>query len=293
MASGFISFIYILYRFLGQMSSLSFGLSSFAAGYPHLKSLFEWWHREISLLKVRESSTQSLPFPELRIGWRLRNVSFRYADEASPAFPDLSLEIAPGSLVVLSGRSGSGKSTLLSLLLGEIRPESGQLEVLLEEKSLSMEECRSRLLASVGYVSSESLLFDGSIRENLLYGMKRAVAPEAIKNALELADCGFVRDLDRGLLHTLSEDGSGLSTGQKQRICLARAFLRNPKVLILDEVSANLDQETEENLIATLSRLKGNATIVVATHRESFLPLADLHIDLSIGSPRILSRPIN
>ncbi len=282
--SGFISFIYLLYRILGQSSTLSFSVSSFYAGLPHLKSVYSLWLANQEPLNTRppEIKLESPATQSETMGWVLNKVSYRYPESQAQPITELSAEIKPKTLVVLTGATGSGKSTLISLLLGELAPSSGDLKVTFGQTAITIEEARSALLESVGYVGPESLLFEGSVLENLLYGTSPGTLPtqQALNRALELADCRFLYDLNQGLNHRIADQGIGLSTGQKQKISFARALLRNPKILILDEASANFDQRSEEHFIETLLELKETTTIVLATHRKSFLRIADSHISL-------------
>jgi len=149
------------------------------------------------------------------------------------------------------------------------------LDLLIDGGRSPLAECKPRLLPMVGYVGAESFLIDGTIRENLLYGLQSAPAAAELADALGKAECGFIDDLADGLDHRLTNQGVGLSSGQKQRLSLARALLRRPGVLVLDEATANLDIATEEKLVDTLTQLKGGMTIVAVTHRQALLRLAD------------------
>ena len=215
------------------------------------------------------------------VGWRLTGVGYRYPDGPSDLFSMLDLEVAPGQTLVVFGPSGVGKSTLLNLFLGGIQPTQGHIDLLLDNGVIKpLSSFRSRILASVGYVGTDSFIFEGTVFENLTYGLLMPPAQSEVSRALELAECGFVKSLDKGLDYKLTEQGQGLSAGQKQRLSLARALLRNPKILILDEATANLDADIEAKLLTTLLRLKGQMTILAVTHRPSVMMIADLQLDL-------------
>jgi len=154
-------------------------------------------------------------------------------------------------------------------------PLDGRIDLVVDGSRAALAGCRPRLMPMVGYVGAESFLVDGTIRENLLYGVPGAPNDAELANALRKAECGFIDDLPKGLEHRLTDQGAGLSSGQKQRLSLARALLRRPKVLVLDEATANLDVATEERLVDTLAQLKSRMTIVAVTHRQALLRLAD------------------
>lgn len=215
------------------------------------------------------------------VGWSLKNVRFQYPGASATVFNEFDAQIRPGETCVIRGPSGAGKTTLLGILLGELKPGLGEVNVSNESGVYPLASVRSELLPRVGYVGPESFLLEGSIRENLVYGLDRVPSDTEVQHALDLAECGFVRELPRGLDHHLTEQGQGLSAGQKQRLSLARALLRDPRILVLDEATSNLDTETEGRLVETLSGLKRKMTLIVVTHRDQPLKLADQTIQLS------------
>lgn len=199
-------------------------------------------------------------------------VSFKYADTNVSAVHDFSLEVSAGENIALVGHSGAGKSTVLNLVIGFIRPTSGR--ILLDGQDMSMIDLRTyRRFLSV--VPQESILFEGTIRENIAYGManvRDAVVESALRDANALE---FVRRLPAGMETHIGERGARLSGGQKQRLAIARALIRNPRVLILDEATSALDIESEALIQEALARLmKGRTTFVVA-HRLSTIRNAD------------------
>lgn len=197
------------------------------------------------------------------------------------ALTNATLRIEQGEMVFLTGRSGAGKSTVLNLMLGVLAPGAGSVDLLDERAAPTpLRGARAALLPRVGYVGPECFIVDGTVRENLLYGLAGARSDEELYRALDRGQCGFVRELPRGLDHVLTEQGQGLSAGQKQRLSLARALLKNPSVLVLDEPTSNLDAETERRLVDVLRTLKGQMTIVAATHSPAVMDVADRRIRL-------------
>jgi ABC-type bacteriocin/lantibiotic exporter with double-glycine peptidase domain len=127
------------------------------------------------------------------------------------------------------------------------------------------------------------VIISGTVRDNLLYGNATHLIEESdFDEALKLSGCSFVKNLPGNLSYELTEQGEGLSAGQKQRLALARALLRKPKVLILDEATSNLDAATESALVDTLIELKSYITIVAVTHRDALLKIADHHLTLNL-----------
>lgn len=280
-----VTYFYLIVRMLGAVTGLNITISGIASSWPEASRLYEWWEKR-SFDGPAAAGKRELVLAPRRgdakpVGWRLDAVTFTYPDGGRPVLQDLSLSVHPGQVLAITGPSGSGKSTLLNVLLGGLVPERGQVEALLPGGlSLPLEAFRPELLPLIGYVGPESFMLEGTIRENLIYGLQRAPAQAEIESALAKAECAFVEDLAGGLSYRLTEQGQGLSAGQKQRLALARALLRQPKVIILDEATSNLDSDTEERLVDTLSRLKGEMTIVAATHRKALLRIADHRISL-------------
>ncbi len=200
------------------------------------------------------------------------DVSFNYPNNPHHAVDHINLHVRPGETIAFVGPSGAGKSTMAQLVIGFIRATEGR--VLLDGRDMNDIDLRSyRRFISV--VTQETILFDGSIRDNIAYGISPTTDEEiaaAVRNA-NLSD--FVAGLPDGINTQVCENGSRLSGGQKQRIAIARALLRNPRVLILDEATSALDIDSEEQIKSALNTLvKGRTTFIVA-HRLSTIRQAD------------------
>lgn len=280
-----VSYFYLVIRLLQLVSTMNGSVSTLLRSWPETVILWRWWDGQAHGRPGTAVLPAAAPAPSRNgtqpVGWELDGVSFGYSGTDRPVVRNLSLKLLPGQCLVFTGPSGSGKSTLLNLLLGGLKPDKGSICVLLEGGGKqTLADFRTKLYPLIGYVGPESLLIEGTIRENLLYGLTRAPSAEEFEAALSKAECAFVTQLASGLDYRITEQGQGLSAGQKQRLSLARAFLRRPKVLILDEATSNLDQETEIRLVQTLSRVKGEMTIVAATHRSALLAIADQRLSL-------------
>lgn len=204
-------------------------------------------------------------------------------DNGRPAVRDFTLSVTPGETVALVGASGAGKSTVLNLVIGFIRPTKGRL--LLDGTDMNTLDLRTyRRFLSV--VPQESILFDGTVRENVAYGMDDA-DEETVRAALRDANAlEFVDRLPRGLDTLVGERGARLSGGQRQRLAIARALIRDPRVLVLDEATSALDTRSEALVQQALARLLHGRTTFVVAHRLSTVRGADRIVVL--GEGRIL-----
>ncbi|KOV59800.1 ABC transporter [Streptomyces sp. NRRL WC-3618] len=217
---------------------------------------------------VPESGTGTVP----EGGVAFEGVTVRYPGRSADAVTDASFAVEAGETVALVGASGAGKSTLLHALLGFVRPTEGRVTVGgTDLAGLDLEQWRSR----VAWVPQRPHLFAGSIAENV-----RLARPDADDTAVRraLADAGaleFVEALPEGIDAVLGEDGAGLSAGQRQRLALARAFLADRPVLLLDEPTAALDGETEAEVVAAVRRLAVGRTVLLVVHRPALLGVAD------------------
>ena len=194
------------------------------------------------------------------------HVHFAYPGAANEAVSDITLSVEPGETVALVGASGAGKSSLVNLVIGYIRPTSGRL--LLDGEDMQELDLRTfRRFLSV--VPQESILFEGSIRENVTYGLG-SVTDAQLEQALRDANAWeFVARLPDGVGTRVGERGASLSGGQRQRLAIARALIRQPRVLVLDEATSALDTESEALIQEALSRLMLGRTTFVIAHRLS------------------------
>ena len=217
---------------------------------------------------------------EVRGAVTFQNVGHTYDEQLRPAVHDFTLTVAPGETVALVGASGAGKSTVLNLVIGFIRPTTGQL--LLDGTDMSTLDLRTyRRFVSV--VPQESILFDGTIHDNVAYGMDDA-DEEAVRAALRDANAlEFVEKLPQGLETLVGERGARLSGGQRQRLAIARALIRDPKVLILDEATSALDTRSEALVQQALARLLRGRTTFVVAHRLSTVRSADRIVVMGDG----------
>jgi ATP-binding cassette subfamily B protein len=269
----FLSYLGQLYDPLNQLSQVGATLSDANAGL----------HRIFEILDAKQEVTEParpVSFPGKHApAIQLDKVSFSY-DRNKPVLKEISLQIEPGETVGLIGPSGSGKTTLLNLLPRFYDPAEGQIAV--EGKNLreiSLKELRQH----VAYVFQESFLLPGTIAENIGYANPTATQAEIEEAAQQANAAEFISRLPNGYKTVVGEAGARLSVGEKQRINIARAFLKNAPILLLDEPTSALDAETESAIIESLGRLVANRTTIMAAHRLSTMRYANRIIVLEHG----------
>jgi ATP-binding cassette subfamily B protein/subfamily B ATP-binding cassette protein MsbA len=210
---------------------------------------------------------------------KIEHLMFRYSENEKPILENFNLTIKSGEHIGIIGKSGTGKSTLLGLILGVFKPSSGSIGIDGQSPVDYFAQNASRL----GFSGSDPFLIEGSVLENLHYGACRVYTEEEINAALQATSLqDLVSRFSDGLNHRILENGDGLSAGQKQRISLARALLRKPVILILDEVTSNLDYETENDIIHTICNLKSKTTVILISHRKETLQFLDQIIELDL-----------
>jgi ATP-binding cassette, subfamily C, bacterial LapB len=223
--------------------------------------------------------------PAITGDYELAAAQFRYGDENSaPALSVASLQIRAGEKVGILGRNGAGKSTLLYALSGMLAPSSG--EVLLDNLALDQID-PADVRRDIGFLSQNSRLFHGTLRENLMLGAPHA-SDQDLMDALALVGADeFVRRSRAGLEQVVQEGGIGLSGGQTQSLLLARILVRQPSVLLLDEPTASMDDQTERQFIERFAAWGRTRTVIVATHRTRVLELVDRLIVVHGGTIRL------
>lgn len=271
-----IAFLFVLYRLLPRIKFINDRL-----GY--INNYWEFVRRVAEILRSEDKEyapTGGRPCAGLRQGIVLREVGLRYDDGEPWALRDLSVEIPHGQVVGVVGESGAGKSSLVDLLLGLYRPTTGALEIDgVDLREIDWRQWRDRL----GVVTQDSFILHASVRENIAFGRLEAGEQEILAAARAADADGFIRGLAQGYDTVIGDRGYRLSAGQRQRLALARAILRNPEVLILDEATSQLDSRSERAIHGALARLRGGRTILIIAHRLSTLTRADRILVLDRG----------
>ena len=209
---------------------------------------------------------------------RLAAVTVRYPDRPAPAVADLDLTVHPGEVVALTGPSGCGKSTVLAAVLGFVAPEHGRLYAG-DVDLATLDPVAWRAL--IAWVPQRPWLFAGTVADNIRLGRPDAPDADVATAATSAGADRFIAALPDGYGTALGDGGAGLSAGQRQRIALARAFLRDAPVVLLDEPTANLDGETEAGILAAVRKLATGRTVIIAAHRPTLVAMADREIRLA------------
>ncbi|MEZ4647610.1 MAG: ABC transporter ATP-binding protein [Candidatus Eisenbacteria bacterium] len=224
-------------------------------------------HRVLDLLEIPihvESGDRSLPHP-VKGDVRFESVSFAYKN-GIPVLKEVNLHAPAGQTIALVGATGSGKSSIVKLLLRFYEPQSGRITV----DGLPIHEARlEELRGAIGLVSQDVFLFHGTVRENIAYGTFDATDEEIVSAAKAAEAHEFILELPDGYDTIVGERGQKLSGGQRQRISIARAVLKNPPILVLDEATSAVDNETEAAIQRSLARISRGRTAIVIAHRLS------------------------
>ena len=295
-----LSFLYLLIRFIQNLSSLAGLFGQLNVYYTQFRSAIKYFFSFPSIernealqysekLKFYGSKKRYNIFEKQIINVQNQNilektnppeikfldVTYSYPISSNKVLNNLNFDVKSGSQIGIIGPSGSGKSTILFLLLNILLPQKGEIKI----DHLSVDKFYKDPTKRIGYVGPEPFLIKGTLRDNICYGISKSVSDEDIMLAFEKASLKELITL-KGLDYEISEDHSGLSAGQKQRLCLARAILNDPHLLVLDEATANLDETTESEIADTIDNLKGFCTVIIVSHRPGILRNVDNIIKL-------------
>lgn len=266
-----VPFIYLLNRLAGTVQTFSMTFGQMVSHAPYVRELLTFLPELFTEHQAARGGDTPGEFASLKVS----NLAI---GRETPILENVSFDLQHGDTCLVTGPSGRGKTTMLMTLIGLVDPLGGSIT--LDGKPvehLSLELLRQ----SVGYAGADPYLVDGSVRDNLMIGVNADTVAEAdLERAIWGACAEFVHDLPNGLEHVLRENGDGISAGQKQRISMARCILRNPKILLLDEATANIDEATEEVMMERIRHLFPEVIIIMISHRTSLRPFATQVVNL-------------
>ena len=270
----FITYIVIFSQLIQPLKALSSASYNIRKGSASIERIEHLIDEDISIKEIENPITMK----EFKNNIEFKNVSFYYEDKV--ILEDINLTIEKGRSVAIVGSSGAGKSTLVDLIPRFHDVSKGELLIDgINIKNYSLRSIRNHM----GIVTQEAILFNDTIANNIALGMDEAI-PEQIENAAKIANAdNFILQKENGYETNIGERGNRLSGGEKQRATIARAVLRNPSILILDEATSSLDTESERLVQDAINNLMSNRTSIVIAHRLSTVRHADEIIVLSKG----------
>jgi ATP-binding cassette subfamily C protein len=271
-------FAYAGFRAVPSANRIMLNVGYLREGRPYVRALAQ----DLDVLRHTPPRPHGPePVVEFHESLACERVGFTYEDAARPALENVNLRIRRGESIGIVGPTGSGKSTLVDVLLGLLRPTSGL--VLLDGEDLRGRERAWQRL--IGYVPQEPYLLDDSLRRNIAFGMPDPLIDEQrLARACTLAQLDdFIRQLPEGVETTVGEAGVRLSGGQRQRVAIARALYHDPAVLVFDEATAALDNQTEREVTRAIAALQGQRTVIVIAHRLTTVEKCDRLIFLQDG----------
>ena len=253
----------------------------------HASTLMQDYQRAVLSLKLLAQLMQTKPeaasgqlAPRIRGHIEFEGVTFHYPGQVTPAVKDISFEINPGQIVGIVGRSGSGKTTLTRLVQGLYRPQAGLIKIDGQDlKELELAHLRTQ----IGVVLQENFLFRATVRENIAMTKPAASLDEVVRAAQLAGAHEFIQRLPHGYSTMLEESAANLSGGQRQRLAIARALIHDPPVLIFDEATSALDPESEAIIQQHLTAIARGRTIIIISHRLSFVARSNLIIVVEQG----------
>ena len=260
---------------VSQITSLLNLLPTIAKGLESVNSI-----GEVLMVEDVEETEGKTVLPDLRGEYEFDHVGYRYPGGEKDVITDLDLKVRQGETIAFVGESGAGKTTILNMLIGFIMPSKGR--ILIDGEDISSINLRS-YRKHLAVVPQNTVLFSGSIRENILYGTS-GVSEEVFERVIEESGLkGVLEKLPEGMDTLVGEHGDRLSGGQKQRISIARALIRDPKVIILDEATSALDAISEREVTSALDHISSSRTTFIVAHKLATIKRADRIVVMQDG----------
>lgn len=267
-------YFYAGFRLMPGLNRMINQLNVFKSSIPSIEHV----HKEY-LSTATQAHYQDIPKFQFNKTLELKDVSFRYLNTKKEALSNISLTIQKGESIGIIGETGSGKSTLVDVILGLLKPKSG--EILIDEKfPVSCYQWHQK----IGYVPQSLYLTDDTVAANIAFGEQK-IDTKRLESAIDSAQLRkFIDNLPEGVQTIVGERGIRVSGGERQRIAIARALYRNPDVLIFDEATSALDNETEEKLMKTINAVSKDRTVIMIAHRTTTLKNCDRIVQMEGGN---------
>ena len=270
-----VSFLYLMLRSIIVFGHIIFNISKIIFNKPYIEMMFDNFgsindYKAINFSSYKESSISIKKFD-----LNLKNLEIGYDKSL---IKNINLDLNQGEFCLITGKSGIGKSALLATIIGLIKKKNGTIKWGgVELEKINLNEFRK----NISYCSTEPYLIEGTIKENILYGISREISNDNINDCLENFNCDFLKKNGKyDLEFQIKNDGSGLSSGQKQRISIVRALLNMPKVILLDEATVNIDEAIEENIVLNIKKMFTDTSVLAISHRNSLIKYADKFLEL-------------
>ena len=265
------------FRILPAMGVITSGNNSIIMSIPQLEACYQTI-QQVKELESHEGEKKKLESSHAGIQFQhelsLQNVSFHYPNMEEDVLQEVNLTIQKGQSIAFIGPSGAGKTTVSDIILSLLKPTKGQILM----DGIDIEDLGKEWNRIIGYVPQATYIIDASIRHNIAFGEKEnAIDDDQIWQALKIAQLeDFVKGLPEGLDTLVGESGVRFSGGQRQRLAIARALYRNPDILVLDEATAALDNDTEEEVMKAIEALQGYKTLIIVAHRLTTVRKCDV-----------------
>lgn len=260
----FVIAIFMMYTPINRLNRANNVIQQAVASHERLQEVLD------SSVQIQDSPT-AYPLPPVKGRVKFEDVSFCY-NETRPTLSDINFEVSPNETAAFVGLSGAGKTTIINLLSRFYDPTSGRITIDgIDIREVSLTSLRSQL----GLVTQDTILFNDSVRNNIAYGLENITQERIIQAAKAAKAHEFIRELPQGYDTQIGEKGCLLSSGQRQRLAIARALLKNPPLLILDEATSALDTESERLIQMALANAMKDRTTLVIAHRISTIRNAD------------------
>lgn len=265
------------FRILPALGGITSGLNTIIMNLPMLTAAHATLEGVKELEKIdsqREEKASQYSNVKFEHELTLENVSYKYPNTDEYVIKDINIEIKKGQSIALIGPSGAGKTTLSDIILSLLKPLTGNIYM----DGIDVEDLCGEWNKIIGYVPQKTYIVDDTIRRNVAFGeAKEAIDDKKIWEALEIAQLdAFVKELPEGIHTQVGEAGIRFSGGQRQRLAIARALYRNPEILVLDEATAALDNETEKEVMKAIERLQGYKTLIIVAHRLTTVKNCDV-----------------